>query len=156
MNPQRPGWVTLAISAAIALAVSLTLTLSRPVELRVDGQRIASDVAPVTQQRDVFVPLRAISEALGADTHFDLKNNWIEITRGDQTVRLRVGETKGTLNGNPMTLHQAPFRVRGRVMVSMNAIARLFGAKVSYDRRTSRIDVMTSGIKEAGAQQDSP
>lgn len=156
MKRQWPQWTTLALTAAIALAVSLTLTVSRPVELRVDGLRIATDVAPVTQEKDVFVPLRAISEALGADTHFDLKNNRVEITRGDQTVRLRVGETNGTLNGNRVTLHHAPFRVRGRVMVSMNAIARLFGAKVSYDRRTSRIDVLTSGIKEAGAQKDSP
>jgi len=156
MNLERHRWTTLAVTAAIALSVSFMLTFSQPVELRVDGQRIATDVSPVTQQQDVFVPLRAISEALGADTHFDPKAGWIEITRGDQTVRLRVGETKATLNGNPMTFHHAPFRVRSRVMVSMNAIARVFGAKVSYDRRTSRIDVMTSGIKEAGAQQDSP
>ncbi len=156
MNLQRPQWTSVALTAVIALAVSLMLRLSQPVELRVDGQRIATDVAPVTHQHDVFVPLRAISEALGADTHFDPKTNRLEITRGDQTVRLRIGETRGTLNGNRMTLPRAPFRVRGRVMVSMNAIARVFGAKVSYDKTTSRIDVMTSGIKEAGAQQDSP
>ncbi len=156
MNLEPARWRTLAITAAIAVAVSLMLTLSQPVELRVDGQRIATDVAPVTHQQDVYVPLRAISEALGADTHFDPSTNRVEIMRGDQTVRLQVGETRGTLNGDPITLRHAPFRVRGRVMVSMNAIARVFGAKVSYDKRTSRIDVMTSGIKEAGAQQDSP
>ncbi|MDQ6825858.1 MAG: copper amine oxidase N-terminal domain-containing protein [Candidatus Eremiobacteraeota bacterium] len=156
MNWERPGWSTLAVTAALALVVSLTLAFSRSVELRVNGQNIATDVAPVTHQSDVFVPLRAISEALGADAHFDGKSKQVEITRGDQTVRLRVGDTKGTLNGYPLTLSHAPFRVRGRVMVSLNGIARAFGTKVSYDRRTSRIDVITSGIKEAGAQQDSP
>ena len=157
MNLHSTNWKTLAVTAAVALAGSLLLTLSNPVELRVDGQKIVTDVAPVTHDQDVFVPLRAISEALGADTHFASKrgdSDLVEVIRGDQTLRFKVGDLRATLNGAPMTFHQAPFRVRGRVMIGLHAISRAFGVKSRYDRKTARIDVDSPGVIEAGAQVD--
>ncbi|GAC1659289.1 MAG: hypothetical protein NVS9B12_12250 [Vulcanimicrobiaceae bacterium] len=157
MRLQAAGWKTLAVTALIALAVALVLTLSRPVEMRVDGQNIVTDVPPVTQDHEVFGPLRAVSEALGADTLFKSKTGQkdiVEVIRGEKTLRFEIGKTKATLNGAPMTLRRAPFRVRGRVMVGIHAISRAFGVKASYDRKTSRIDVDTPGVIEAGAQAD--
>ena len=145
---------TLLVTGAIALAVSAGLAFSRPVEVHVDGQKIVTDVPPVTQNQEVFVPLRAVAEALGADTHFESKENSIEIVRGSQTLEFKVGLTKATLNGAPMTLRHAPFRVRGRVMVGLRSIALAFGVKTRYNRRTARIDVDTPGVIEAGAQRD--
>lgn len=145
---------TLALTAVIALAVSVGLTLSRPVEVHVDGQRIVTDVPPVTQNHEVFVPLRAVAEALGADTRFEPKENAIEIVRGNQTLEFRVGSPKATLNGAAMTLHHAPFRVRGRVMVGLRSVSLAFGVKTRYDSRTALIDVDTPGVIEAGAQPD--
>ena len=78
----------------------------------------------------------------------------VEVIRGDKTLRLKVGDTAATLNGAPMTLHRAPFRVRGRVMVGMHTISRAFSVKTKYDRKTARIDVDTPGVIEAGAQAD--
>jgi hypothetical protein len=157
MKLQTPGWKTLTLTALVALAVSMVLAFSRPVELRVDGQSIVTDVPPVTQDHEVFVPLRAVAEALGADTHFQNKGgstDQIEVIRGDQTLRFGVGQTKATLNGNPMTLKHAPFRVRGRVMIGLHAMSRAFTVKTRYDRKTARIDVDTPGVIEAGAQSD--
>ncbi|MBC5816648.1 MAG: hypothetical protein GIW97_08915 [Candidatus Eremiobacteraeota bacterium] len=155
MSLKMTGWKTLTLTALIALAVSLVLAFSRPVELRVDGQSVVTDVPPVTQDHEVFVPLRAVAEALGADTHFQNKGgkaDEIEVIRGDQTLRFSVGHTKATLNGNPMTLHRAPFRVRGRVMIGLHAMSQAFTVKTRYDRKTARIDVDTPGVIEAGAQ----
>lgn len=154
---QRIGWKTLIGTAVIALAVSSVLAFSRPVEVRVDGQSIVSDVPPVTQKGEVFVPLRAIAEALGADTHFASKDgdqDDIEVIRGDQTLRFRVGSPKASLNGSTMTLHHPPFRVRGRVMIGLHAVSRAFSVKTRYDSKTARIDVDTPGVIEAGAVPD--
>jgi hypothetical protein len=40
------------------------------------------------------------------------------------------------------------------MMVSLGTIARAFGSRVSYDRPRAKIDVMTPGMVEAGAQED--
>ena len=155
MTATRPRLLTLAITAAIALAVSLGLSLSRPLDVVVDGQHVLSDVAPITTAADkIYVPLRAVSDALGAETKYDTATGLIVVTRGEQQLRLRVGDLHAKLDGMPMTLKHAPFRVRGRVMVNVKAISRAFGMHVTYDPRTARIEVNTPGIIEAGAQPD--
>ncbi|HEY0797583.1 MAG TPA: stalk domain-containing protein, partial [Candidatus Baltobacteraceae bacterium] len=58
------------------------------------------------------------------------------------------------LNGSPMTLSQPPFAVSGRTMVALNVISRAFGSKVHYDGARAKIDVVSPGLIEAGAQED--
>lgn len=155
--PRLIDFATLAVTAAIALAVSAVLTFSHPAELRVDGQRLVPDVPPITTSSDgVFVPLRALDDALGADTHYTQKTGTVVVRRGDQTLQLKIGDRHAKLNGMPMTLSAAPFRVRDRVMVGLSAVSRAFGVRAHYDKRTARIDVNTPGIIEAGARPDTP
>jgi hypothetical protein len=126
--------------------------------MMVDGERVESDVPPVTTTADkVFVPLRTLADALGAQTDLDEKTGRIDVERGNQSLRVRVGDIHATLNGMPLTLKHPPFRVRGRVMISLKTVAAAFGVRVSYDPRTQRIDVLTPGIGQAttpgGAEQ---
>ena len=76
--------------------------------------------------------------------------------RGNQSLRLRLGNTHATLNGMPMTLRHAPFRVRGRVMVSLNVVAQAFNVRASYDPRTARIDILSPGIGQAPPASSTP
>jgi hypothetical protein len=137
--------------AFAALLVSGLLALSRPVEMLVDGERIESDVPPVTTSvGKVFVPVRSIADALGAQTQPGEGDRRIDIVRGNQSLRLKVGETRATVNGMPLTLKHAPFRVRGRVMVELKAVVSAFNVRAIYDSRTARIEVLTAGIGQAG------
>jgi N-acetylmuramoyl-L-alanine amidase len=145
--------VTTALVATVAAA---SLALSRPASLTIDGQRIISDVPPVTQAREAFVPLRAVAQGLGADANYDPKTGAVELVRGNEVLRMRIGDTRATINGHKVTLRQAPFAVRGRTMVALGVIAQTFGSRVRYDRTRANIDVVTPGVVEAGAQQDTP
>jgi hypothetical protein len=110
--------------------------------MMVDGTRVMSDVPPVTTAADnVFVPLRSLADALGADTMVD--GSTIDVVRGSQSLHLKIGNVHATINGMPFTLHTPPFRVRGRVMISLRPIAAAFGVTAHYDRRTARVEVNT-------------
>jgi hypothetical protein len=123
--------------------------------MMVDGERVESDVPPITTTSDkVFVPLRSIADALGAETTIDEKTGRVDVIRGNESLRLRVGDEHATLNGMPLTLKHAPFRVRGRVMVSLKTVATAFGVRATYDPRTARIDVLTAGIGQAPEPAD--
>ncbi|HEY9179394.1 MAG TPA: copper amine oxidase N-terminal domain-containing protein, partial [Candidatus Baltobacteraceae bacterium] len=128
------------------------VAFSNPVEVRVDGQPVISDVPPVTTPKGVFVPLRPVGDALGAETHYEHKSGDVLITRGDQTLHLKVGSTRAKINGMPVTLKHAPFRVRGRVMVSLHAVQQVFGVRVKFNKMTARVDVNTPGVSEAATQ----
>ena len=139
-----------ALVAFCALVVSAILALSRPIVMIVDGQRIVSDVTPVTTASNkAFVPLRSIADALGAQTEIDTRSGNVDVVLGNESLRLKVGDTHATLNGMPLTLAHAPFRVRGRVMISLNVVARAFNVRTSYDPRAARINVITRGVGEA-------
>jgi len=152
MKYQAPSRATLASTVVLALLGSLTFAYSKPVEMRVDGQPVISDVPPVTTPKGVYVPLRPVGDALGAETHYERKSGDVLVTRGDQTVRIKVGSTHAKLNGMPVTLRHAPFRVRGRVMMSLRAVQQVFGVRVKFDRLTARVEVDTPGVSEAGTQ----
>jgi hypothetical protein len=140
---------TLLITTVFATAAATMLAFSRPVEMMVDGVRVTSDVPPVTTaSREVFVPLRTIAEALGAEMLVEHDGS-IVVVRGNQSLRLVVGNHHAVLNAMPFTFHQAPFRVRGRVMVSLSAISRAFKVQAKYDARTARVDV-TSPASDPG------
>ncbi|MFY9781547.1 MAG: copper amine oxidase N-terminal domain-containing protein [Candidatus Baltobacteraceae bacterium] len=149
--PSRRSILVTVVAATIASALS---SLAHPASLLVDGQRMISDVPPVTTPHDAYVPLRVIAETLGADTNYDAKTGSIELVHDNDTLRLRIGERTATLNGSKLTLKKAPFTVRGRAMVSLNVIERAFKTKVVYDGGHAKIDVLSAGLIEAGAQDD--
>jgi hypothetical protein len=156
-SPLLPSRRVVVGTAVLATIASLAMAWSRPASLTVDGQRISSDVPPVvTQAHEAFVPLRAVATAMGADLNYDGKTSTIELSRGTDVLRMRLGDTHATRNGKKVTLRNAPFEVRGRTMVALGVIARAFGSKVSYDRERANIDVITSGSVDAGAQADAP
>ena len=150
MRYRAPSKAAIALTAAAALAASLAFSFSKPIEVRVDGQPIISDVPPVSSAKEgVFVPLRPVSDALGAQTRYEHRSGDVLVTRGDETLHLKVGSTHAKLNGMPMTLRHPPFRVRGRVMLSLKAVGQAFGVRVKFDKVTARVDVDTPGVMSA-------
>ncbi|HZZ64462.1 MAG TPA: copper amine oxidase N-terminal domain-containing protein, partial [Candidatus Baltobacteraceae bacterium] len=102
---------------------------------------------PVSSLKDgIFVPLRPVGDALGAETRYERKSGTVTVTRGDQVLRLKVGSTHAKLNGMTMTLHHAPFRVRGRVMLSLHSVEQAFGVRARFDKMTARVELETPGV----------
>jgi hypothetical protein len=149
MRYSRPSNFTLVSTLILALAGSVAFAFSNPVEVRVDGQPILSDVPPVTTSKGVFVPLRPVSEAFGAETKYEHKSGDVVVVRGDQSLHLRVGSTNARINGMPVKLRHAPFRVRGRVMVTLRAVQQVFGVRAKFDKTTARVDFNTPGVSQA-------
>jgi Copper amine oxidase N-terminal domain len=148
MTYQWPRPQTLVLTAVLAAVCSVILTLSRPVEMLVDGQRAESDVPPVTTvSQKIYVPLRSIADALGAETI--VQGDKIFVVRGSQSLRVQLGSEKATINGMPFTMRHAPFRVRGRVMIGLKPITDAFGVRANYDRRTARVEILSGGVGDA-------
>ena len=157
MKYRALSWQSVTLTAVAALSASALLAFSRPTIMMVDGERVESDVPPITTASDrAFVPVRTIADALGAETVIDPRTGEIDVIRGNQSLRLKIGNLHATLNGMPMTLRHAPFRVRGRVMVSLNLVAQAFNVRASYDPRTARIDILSPGIGQAPPASSTP
>jgi hypothetical protein len=146
MRYHRPSKFTIAATLVLAVTGSLVFALSNPVEVRVDGQPVISDVPPVTTAKGVFVPLRSVDDALGAETKYDRKSGEVVVTRGDESLHLKIGSTHVSVNGRSITLRNAPFRVRGRVMVTLRTVQEAFGVRAKFDKMTARVELSTPGV----------
>jgi hypothetical protein len=155
ISPRLPSRKTVAATAVISAFAAALTSLSHPAALLVDGQSMIFDVPPVTTARGAYLPLRAVAETLGATANYNPKTGDIDLIRAKDRMRLRVGDKLATLNGSRLVLKSAPFSVRGRTMVPLQVIAKALKTRVHYDTARAQIDVMTTGLEEAGAQQDS-
>ena len=154
LGAELPSLRLILGTVCIALTASLALALSQPAVLAVDGQRVTADVAPVTVGNVAYLPLRAVTEAAGAETTFNASTNDLTIRRGTNVFVMKIGERRATLNGLPLELKTAPFVVRGRAMVRGADIALALGSAVKYDVARGRIDVHTPGAVVAGVADD--
>ena len=151
-----PSGRLIAATAATALVASLSLALSNPATISVDGQRLASDVAPVTTPGGTYLPLRAMADATGAQTTFDAASGEIVVRRGIDVLVMRAGQPTANLNGHIVALAHAPFTVNRRTMVAAETITKAFGSTVRFDAKRNRVAVRTPGVVVAGAVDDEP
>lgn len=156
MKLHLPDGKLVTATAAVALIASLSVALSTPATMNVDGQRIVADVAPVTTAGHAYLPIRAISDASGAVTTFDAATGNIVVQRGADILRMKLGDKHARLDGRTIELANAPFTVRGRAMVPSAIVAQAFGSTVRYDARRAKVDVRTPGAIVAGAPDDTP
>ena len=158
MNRPRPlSLRSLIATAVVALAASTTLAFSRPATIEINGQRLPSDIPPVTTGKQAFLPLRAVTAGLGARVSYNRKTRTILVVRGADRLRLRIGATWAILDGKTIKLSHAPFTVRGRTMVAANTIERALGSRVRYNPGKSTIDVSTpdASVAAEGRQNSS-
>ena len=160
MNPRLSNAVPsprlLIATAATALVASLSLALSTPATISVDGQRVVSDVAPVTTPGGAYLPLRAVADVAGAETSFEPHGRAIVVKRGTDILVMHAGSTSATHNGKRITLAHAPFTVAGRTMVATATIAHTFGSTVRFDPKRDRVDVRTPGVVVAPVADEEP
>jgi len=143
------------ITAATALVASVVCALATTPAMSVDGQHLASDVAPVTTPGGgTYLPLRAVAEAAGVETTFDAKSGAITVRRGTESLVLHVGSTDARLDGKAITLASAPFTVAGRTMVAAATISRALGSNVRVDLAHGGVDVRTPGVMVAPVGDD--
>ena len=99
----------------------------------VNGVETALNAAPFIQKGRVLVPIRFISETLGADVKWDEIFKIVTISLGNRVVRLQVGNLTADLNGKATMLDVAPVVKDGTTFVPVRFVSEAFGASVEWD-----------------------
>ncbi|MCL2392309.1 MAG: copper amine oxidase N-terminal domain-containing protein [Oscillospiraceae bacterium] len=103
------------------------------ISVRLDGNPIAFDVPPQMVDGRTMVPLRAIFDALGAETDWDDSTQTITATRAGVEVSMQVGNPIIIAAGTSVTLDVPPLIIDGRTLVPTRAVAESFGVYVQWD-----------------------
>nr|WP_094096389.1 copper amine oxidase N-terminal domain-containing protein [Paenibacillus physcomitrellae] len=140
------------LTGALTLAASTLLPTASPahaasaaLSIQIDGAAVQSDVKPVLSHNRTLVPLRVISENLGAKVNWS--NSQVTFTKGDLKVTLKPGSTSAVKNGKTVQLDAKPYIQKNRVMVPLRFLAETFGCKVGYSSGgSSTITISTTPL----------
>jgi len=129
--------VLIGIFAALILSIS-SPAYAAVMQIKVEGVTIASDVKPEIKNNRTMVPLRFISENLGA------KVNWsgseVTLAKSDTQVILKLKSKTAVRNGKPALLDATPYIKNNRIMVPLRFIAETFNCSVEFRNSTVSVE----------------
>jgi len=90
------------------------------------------NVQPTMVNGRVLVPIRAISEALGADVKWDSAAKTVIITQGAKVIKLTVNSNYAYIDGAKTTLDVSAKIINGRTLVPIRFVGTAFGEQVGW------------------------
>lgn len=104
--------------------------------VRVNGEDLQSDLPPVIKEGRVLIPVRAVSNALGATVDWDADAREITITKGDVVVVLKVDDVTFYVNGEAQEFDVPAQLVSNRTFVPLRFVALALGEAIDWDAVT--------------------
>lgn len=113
--------------------VEVGLTARRGISVFIDNNPIIFDkITPLVIDETTLIPLRKVTESLGAKIDWNRKDNTITGIKDKQSFLLNVGSKAAVLNGNPVELLAPPIILDGNTMVPARFIAESLGMEVNW------------------------
>lgn len=98
-------------------------------------------VKPVIENNRTLAPLRAVSEAFGADVLWEADTETITVSKDETKIVMQIGEKKAYVNNEAVTIDAAPKIVNGRTLVPIRFIAEAFDLGVAWDADSQTVVV---------------
>lgn len=112
-----------------------TLNIVNNIKLYLDGSLIKTDVAPMLISGRTLVPVRVISESLGAEVLWHEDTQQIDISKGDLKIKMGIENPEVVVNGKPETIDVAPVIINGRTMVPIRWISETLALSVEWNEQ---------------------
>jgi len=141
-----PFPVSVSTTAEAAATESVTLALEiGSTQLLQNDLSISMDVAPFLENNRTWVPLRFISESLGAQVTWNQEQRQAKIQQNGIELTLQIGSLTLWVNGNPGEMDVAPFLRSDRTWVPLRFVAENLNATVSWQQYNQRV-IIRSGL----------
>jgi len=151
---------------AIALIFILSLTIASiamsaefiPPTITLNGATLKTDVAPTIINDRTMVPLRAISEATGADVYWIESERIVIIVKNETKILMQIGKAEmykadsdpaagakgffvalGNAHGETALLDVPPTIIQDRTMLPLRALCEALGLGVDWDEKTRAV-----------------
>ncbi|NPV69176.1 MAG: tetratricopeptide repeat protein [Firmicutes bacterium] len=107
----------------------------------VNGKRPAFDQPPVIKDGRTLVPVRAVSEALGATVEWQAQTREVIISKGDTVIRLQLESRTALVNGKTLELDVPAESLNGRTVVPLRFVGEALKYQISYDGASGMVMV---------------
>ncbi len=132
----------IAVSTMTTILLATTV-FAENISLNINNQPVQTDTAPQIVNGRTLVPLRVISEAMGANVEWDGDTKTVSVEQFGISLSLNIGSTSMTKNGESITLDTPAQIINGRTMVPIRAISESLGCMVNWDADTKSVNIST-------------
>lgn len=126
------------VLAWILIMATSTTNAATKIQLKVDDVALVTDVNPEMKNNRMMVPLRVISENLGAKVHWT--ESEVTLTKSAMKVILKQNSRTAVVNGQTILLDTQPYVKNGRIFVPLRFLAETFDSKVHYHNLTVKVE----------------
>lgn len=154
-------WQLIMLLFVLLFMPPFTAIAADDIRVFVNGTQMSfPDQKPlINADNRTLVPIRFISEALGASVEWCDVEKKVTIEHQGKTIALLIGEKKATVGTSTITLDTAASIINSRTMVPLRFISEGLGANVEWDGDTRTIYITTGAdqpLSEAKPYQGTP
>lgn len=141
----------LLILAAPALAsngnIPIDAAESKGVSILLNGQVMKTEpmsfIDPASNH--TLVPIRFVTESLGAKVKWEEKDRSITVIQGDKTIVMKIDSRDVFINASKKTLNPglSPKLINSRTMVPFRFLSETFGYEVGFDKEKTMPTIVT-------------
>lgn len=103
---------------------------------------------PQMRRNNVFVPVRVVSEILGAEVSWE--NSRINIKYGETNLDLTIDDRTAYKNGQKLTLPAAPYERGGYTYVPIRFVGEAFDCDVEWQAKKNLVNIKTKPLELTG------
>ncbi|MBA2938679.1 copper amine oxidase N-terminal domain-containing protein [Paenibacillus sp. CGMCC 1.16610] len=111
------------------------------IQASVNSKSVVLGMAPHLLNNTTMVPLRIVTEALGAEVIWDGNMQSVQLTLASQHIIMKIGSTSAKVNDASINLEQPPVIENDTTLVPIRFIAENFHQSVSFDDQTHEISI---------------
>lgn len=113
------------------------------IRISLNGSILKSNVAPVQTAGTTLVPIRVISENLGASVNYDSNRKLISITTDTTSIELIINQKTAKVNQKNITLNVAPQIINNTTMVPIRFVSENLNCSVSWDAHNQLVTIIS-------------
>lgn len=136
----------------VQIKVDDKLQQTRDVKVYIDGRELNTEFPPYIVKDRTFVPIREITESLGAEVLWDGKTSSVDISLADKVIKLRIDSSVCYVNGEKIKLEKNTIpklttfyepRQEQKTMVPLRFISETLGYKVDFIDEANKVTIDT-------------
>ncbi|MBB3108769.1 uncharacterized lipoprotein YddW (UPF0748 family) [Paenibacillus phyllosphaerae] len=143
-------WLMLMLISCIGIVAGLggaagQARAAAEIRIYLDGVLVEADVAPyvVPKLNVTMVPLRFISEGIGAGIAWDQQSKTVTIIDGSSTITMTSGAGTASVNGRAIALDATVQSRAGRIMVPLRFVSEQLGLTVLWNQKDQIITLLS-------------
>ena len=153
---------SVAASSTFNVKINNKNTKVNDVNINIDGKILKTDFKAYNVNGRTFIPIREVTENLGATVSWDNKLKSATVNYGDKNLVLQINSNVVYLNGKkqkidknsvPRFANYSQPRKESKTMVPIRFISETLGYDVDWDQKTSTVFIKSIKVDKIDAEE---